>query len=216
MHNLNNITKILGATVLLVGSSAVMAETLTVPATVTIDNTIDFSLVGTLDFGTLRATPGATISQCVALVVPANPASATTAVITGTETAALCSAGAASDGVIQAVGGTITRPVFTVAGLAAFTALDVTVPVAAAALTLNLNPEPAGASVFNLRDFTVYQSSGTAGDVTLTAGVGTITADATGDISFSVGAAILTDVTATSPAYENAAYSGEFDVIVAY
>jgi hypothetical protein len=215
MHNLNNITKILGTTLLLVGSSAALAqETLSVPATATVDNTIDFTLAGTLDFGTLRAQPGQTVAQCVALVVPANPGDATSAAITGTETAALCSGGAATDGVIQSVGGTIAVPVFTVAGLAAFTTLDVTVPLTAAAVTLALNPAPAGAGEFKLRDFTVYQSSGTPADVALSAGVGAIVAGGTGEIIFSVGATIITDVTATTPAYQNASYDGTFDVIV--
>lgn len=216
MHKLNNITKILGATVLLVGSSLATAETLTVPTTVAVDNTIDFSLTGTLDFGIIRATPGQTVSECVALVVPANPATAVSNSILGTETAALCSAGAAADGVIQNVGGTITRPEFTVAGLAAFTTLTVTVPVTSDAIALTLNPAPAGASILNLRDFGVYQSSGTAGDIALTTGSGTITANATGDIVFNVGATMATDVVATSPAYENTTYSGEFDVEVAF
>jgi hypothetical protein len=216
MHNLNNITKIMGATILLVGSSAALAETLNIPATATVDNTIDFTVAGTLDFGILRAQPGATVNTCKALVVPANPADPTDDVITGTETAALCSAGDATDAVIQSVGGTITRPVFTVAGLAAFTTLEVTVPLLGDDVTLALNPAPTGASEFKLRDFTVYQSSGTATDVNLTSGVGDIVANATGDIEFSVGVTIITDVASASPAYENAAYEGDFDIIVDY
>jgi hypothetical protein len=215
MHNLNNITKILGTTLLLLGSSAALAqETLSVPATATVDNTIDFTFAGTLDFGTLRAVAGAVINECQVLVVPANPASATSAAIVGgSETAGLCLS-LAADAVIESVGGTIAVPVFTVAGLAPFTTLDVTVPLTAADVTLALNPAPAGAAVFNLRDFTVYQSSGTAANITLTTGVGSITANGTGDIIFSVGATISTDEAASSLAYQNAPYEGSFDVTV--
>jgi hypothetical protein len=215
MHNLNNITKIMGATILLVGSSAALAETLSVPATATVDNTIDFTVAGTMDFGTLRAKPGATANQCKSIVVPANPADPTTNSIVGVETNLICGNDAA-DAVLQSVGGVISRPVFTVAGLAPFTTLEVTLPVALADVTLALNPAPANASVFKLRDFTAFQSSGTAADVAITGGKGDIASNATGDIVFSVGVTIFTDVSTGSLAYENAAYEGDFDVIVDY
>lgn len=211
MYQLNNITKILGATVLLVGSSAALAETVTVPATVTVDNTIDFALVGTMDFGIVRATVDPTSTECVGLTLPADPTAATTAVL-GTAAATACTAGA-GDAVIQSVGGTLARPAFTVGGLPAFTSLVLTVPSGTSDLTLAI--PPAGAPVLQLIDFTAHDT-GADSAVALTSGVGAVVADAAGDIAFSVGATLITDPGTPTLTYQNVAYTGSYDVTVAY
>jgi hypothetical protein len=201
--------------VLLIGAAGLaQAETVTVPATATVDNTIDFTFTGSLDFGTIRATAdNSAVTTCVGLTIPANPASATTATL-GTAGAAACTSGAGTS-VLQSVGGTIARPAFAVAGLAPFTGLKVTVPTTAVNMTLT--PAPATGSIFQLLDFTVYQTTGTPASVTLTSGVGNIAANATGNIGFSVGASLITDPASTATlAYENSAYTASFDVLVAY
>lgn len=211
MHNLNKITKILGASLVLLASNAALGETLSVPTTVAVDNTIDFTLAGTLDFGIIRATGNNDGTNCAGIVVSANPAVANTTTLGGTA-ASNCSTG--NDAVMQSVGGVIARPVFTVAGLAGFTALDLTLPVTPTALTLT-GGAPAGAPAFRLYDITAYQTTGTAAFV---ANGGTVTANATGDITFNVGATIVTDSEAYTGtfSYENSTYEGTFDVTVEY
>ncbi|NVK54238.1 MAG: hypothetical protein HWE26_01375 [Alteromonadaceae bacterium] len=197
---------VLGAALIATMAGSVSAETLTVPVAVTVDNTIDFTLTGTLDFGTIRATAdGSAAVNCVGLTMPANPASPLNATL-GTAGALACTADGTA--VIQNVGGTPTRPEFAVAGLAPFTALTLTLPSTA---DLALNPAPAGAPILQLIDFTAYQSSGTPGAATTT-----VTADGTGNIAFTVGATMITDPGTPTLAYENTAYAGEFDVTVSY
>ena len=209
MKKLNTKLSLLGAALLATTAGVAHAETVTVPITVSIDNTIAFTQTGTLDFGIVRATAdNAAATTCVGLTMPANPASPLNATL-GTSAGTACTTGA-GNAVLQNVGGTPTRPEFSVTGLAPFTALTLTLP--SSPVTLALNPAPAGASVLELHDFTGYQTSGTPGAVTTT-----VTADTSGDIVFNVGATMITDPTATATlAYENTAYEGEFDVTVSY
>ncbi|MBT1065216.1 hypothetical protein KJY73_16620 [Bowmanella sp. Y26] len=213
MSKLSKIAKGLSAAMLLSAVGAVQAETVSVPATVSVDNTIGFALTGTLDFGTVRATPDSTSDECSGIVMPANPASSISAYAPGAGAPCITGAG---DSEIQSVGGTPTRPQFDITGVAAFATLNVNVPSAAVNLTTTA---PAGSPGFQLIDFTAYKSSGTPGAISLTAGAGTISVDGTGAATFTVGATLITDPTAytlTTATYENAAYNGSFDVSVTY
>lgn len=206
MTKLHAIAKGLGATLLLASASTAFAETVNVPATLTVDNTIDFTTTGTLDFGTVRATPDNSAAvNCVGLTMPANPALALNSTL-GTAGAAACTA--TGTAVLQAVGGTPTRPEFSIAGVAAFTTLTLTLPT-----TVDLTTTaPAGSPIFRLVDFTAYRTSGTPAAVTTTVQV-----DGSGNATFNVGATLLTDPgMPTTSAYENAAYTGNFDVQVAF
>lgn len=200
----------LSAAMLCMCSSVALAETVTVPATVTVNNAIDFSFTGTLDFGEVRATASTNAAECVGLVLSPTSLTLTAAALT---TTASCSA--AGDAVIQAVGGTVARPVFTIAGVAPFTPLDLTLPNADIAMVgvgvPGTTPE------FILRAFTVQKTSAPAAAVPLTAGAGTITTDAGGGAVFTVGANLVTDNSAPSTGtYEDVAYVADFDVTVAY
>jgi hypothetical protein len=219
MHNLNKITKILGATLVLVTSNAAMAEDLTITTSAVVDNTIDFTVIGTLDFGTLRATASATVNECAVLVLPADAtASITSALIAGSEANTLCNGEPVnSNSVVQSVGGTIVRPEFTVAGLAEFTTLEITVPIAGDDIYLSQGGDPAAASVLEMVDFTIYQTNATPAELTVDASGNTnITSDGTGAINFTLGATLVTDVKASSLAYVNQPYSGSFDVSIDY
>jgi hypothetical protein len=203
-----NLAKSLGAASLLMGSSLALAENVTVPATVTVNNAINFTFTGSLDFGQVRAAASATAAQCVGLQIAAGAGAAavTTAVTTAAYNAACTTKTGAS---LQAVGGTPARPVFTLAGVAPFTTLQLTLPSAAVPLTAATGPNTAQ---FQLIDFTGYKTSGTAGAVTTT-----IATDATGGAVFNVGATLLTDPTGpTTNTYQDLAYSGTFVVTVTY
>lgn len=220
MHNLNKITKILGASLVLAASNAAMAEDVNVPVNAVIDNTIDFTVLGTLDFGTLRATPSTVVNECAVLVLPADSADPiSSALVAVSEANDLC-AGGLVNAVVQNVGGVIVRPEFTVTGLAQFTTLNLFVPARGAGddIYLSQGGDPAAASVLEVVDFTIQQTNATPGPIAITkaTGAGLITADATGDITFTLGATLVTDGRASSLDYVNQPYTGAFDVEVTY
>ncbi|HEY7885069.1 MAG TPA: DUF4402 domain-containing protein [Cellvibrionaceae bacterium] len=206
MIKFNKLSKGVGAALLLVGASAALAETVTVPATVSVNNAIDFTFTGTLDFGEIRATASPTVDECAVLALPANPASPLGASADPTQ---LCADGAGV-AVIQSVGGTPARPVFTVAGVAPFSNLSLTLPAAPITLSAALPP---GSATFTVGEFTAYRTSGTPGVITTV-----IQANGTGDATFTVGAEIATHVAAiVDPLYEDGIpYTGSFDVTVEY
>jgi hypothetical protein len=180
------LAKSLSAAMLLMGSNMALAENVTVPATVTVNNAINFTLAGALDFGQVRASANATIGTCSGLTIAASASAAAATTATGTAFTTVCSATAGSS--LQAVGGTPSRPVFTVAGVAPFTGLTLTLPIAAVDLTAATGP---GTPQFKLIDFKAFKTSGTPGSVATTAGA--LTTDATGGAVFNVGATLVTE-----------------------
>lgn len=200
----------LSAAMLLMGANAALAETVTVPATVTVNNAIDFAFTGTLDFGEVRASADLTTAECVGLVL-----SPTSLVLTAAAANATASCTSAGTAVIQAVGGTVARPVFTIAGVAPFTTLNLTVPNAD--IPMVGTAVPPGTPRFFLRQFTVQKTSAPAAAITITAGAGSIVTDAGGGATFTVGANLITDNTAPSTiAYQDVAYTSSFNVSVNY
>ncbi len=212
-----NIAKGLSIAILLMGSNMALAETVSVPTTVTVNNAIDFSFTGSLNFGEIRATADATVNLCAGLTLAANPATPISAQVVP----ASCTG--AGDAVMQAVGGTPARPVFTIAGVAPFTNLEVTVPTTPTGvngadgvvdLIAATGPDT---PPFFLEAFTVYRTSGTPAAFTLVAGVGAIQTTGTGGATFTVGATLGTHEGAVvGTTYQDLAYSGSFDVEVAY
>lgn len=199
----------LSAAMLLMGANVALAESVTVPATVTVNNAINFTFTGSLNFGQVRAVADATAAECIGLQIASSAAPAALAAPTGTTamyTAACTSTGTSA---MQAVGGTPARPVFTIAGVAPFTTLQLALPSAAVNLTAATGP---GTAQFQLVDFTGFKTSGTAGPVTTT-----IAVDATGGATFNVGATLITDpTTPTITTYQDLAYTGSFNVAVTY
>lgn len=216
------LTKGLGVALLCVGANVAVAETVNVPATVSVNNAIDFQFTGTLDFGILRATADETLDECAILGMAATPATPTlVAVASGAGT--LCTV-AAGDAVIQSVGGTPTRPEFTVTGVTPFTNLVLTIDPTP--ITLVGAALPGDAATFSVGNFSVYRTSGiTPGAVSLDgSGVGSLASDSAGNAAFRVGAQIathvaaidLTPVTGALNYQDGVAYSGSFDVEVTY
>lgn len=209
MIKLNKLTQAIATVALLVGASSAFAETLTVPASVTVNNAIDFSVAGELNFGEIRAMPSTVATECAVIELPANPASPVASVAEGDST--LC----ASEGtaVIQSVGGTPSRPEFTVAGVAAFTDLDLSIAETAIILVGNL---PSGSADFTVGNFSAYKTSGTPADITLGA-ADNLRAGSDGTVTFTIGAELATDVGGNAGAYEDGIpYVNSFNVTVAY
>lgn len=209
MSKFTKLTKALGTAAILVGASSALAETVTVPASVTVNNAIDFTFTGELNFGEIRAIADGTDLTCASLALPANPASPIANVAIASDT--ICTAGE-GDAVIQSVGGTPSRPEFSVAGVAPFTNLDLTLPTT---ITLAANL-PAGSPSFTVGNFSAYRTSGTPGAIST--GADNLATSSTGTVTFTVGAQLATHVgTITNTAYEDAIpYEGTFDVTVAY
>lgn len=213
MIKLNKLTQAIATAALLVGASAAFAEEVTVPASVTVNNAIDFTFTGELNFGEIRAEAHAADDTCKILEMPANPAGALASVTPAV--GQLCEL---DGGTLASVGGTPSRPEFTIAGVAPFTDLTLTMPDPATPITLvaAVGPDRAG---FTVGNFSAYRTSGTAGNITLdTDGIGEITTTAAGIATFTVGAQIATHVgILTDTSYENdIPYEGEFIVTVEY
>lgn len=208
MSKFTKLTKAFGTAAILVGASSALAETVTVPASVTVNNAIDLTFTGELNFGEVRATADATDEICTGLAMPANPASALVA-----QVPALC-AGGEGDADLLAIGGTPTRPEFTVAGTAPFSTMTLTVPDDAQALTAATGP---GTPQFFLSEFTAYRTGASAETITLDVdGVGTFPTNASGGATFTVGATLGTNLGVSSANYQDLAYTGSFEVEVTY
>src|SRR5690606_20214548 len=117
--------------------------------------------------------------------------------------------------VMQSVGGAPARPVFTIAGVAPFTTMNIQVPDDEIDLLAATGP---GTPQFFLSAFTAYKTNGTPSAITLALGAGTIQTDGAGGATFTVGATLGThlDDTITSTTYQDLAYDGSFDVEVTY
>jgi hypothetical protein len=202
MFNPNKITKILGATFVLVSSNSVLAETVNdATATVTVQNAFTLTEAVALDFGTIRATADDTAAADVATLI-LSPAGVTTGSTVNIAAIAPLSGGAAAS--------------FTVAGAAPFTDLTITFP--GDGLTILTGASlPASAANFTIGTWSALVSGGlNDGDTITTAG--TMQTDSTGAVAMAVGATLTTDDAAASITqnYQDAAYTATYTVIVDY
>lgn len=201
------IVKRLAAAMMVVAAPSLMAETVQVPASVTVNNAIDFTVDGTLNFGEVRATAVSAATTCAGLTMPTT--SLTLAEASGGSFDTTCTTVA---GALQAVGGTPSRPTFTIAGVAPFTTLTLTLPTGVVNLTAATGP---GTPQFRVIDIVARKTSGSAQDISGT----TFMTDADGGATFTVGATLITDptaYTATTAQYQEMTYSGQFEVAVTY
>jgi len=125
---------------------------------------------------------------------------------------------------MQSIGGTPERPVFNVVGLAPFTTLDLNLRdtdtddvTPGAAIEMISGTAPSGSPSFYLYDFTINETVGRLGAGSPGVdGSGTITADAAGAKTFTVGVTITTSDGTETVDYENLDYTATFDVTVNY
>jgi len=205
------------AATLLAMTSAASATTVTVPASATVDNAVDLAFTGALGFGVIRATASATDAQCVGITLSADPS--VTALNTATLGGALevdtaCpNAAGSGTAALTSIDGAISRPEFTITGVPAFQQLNFAQP---SITTLELTGNPSTAQVFELVDFTAFQTNATPA-AAVTFGATALTADVNGEVTFTMGATLATDrAAAGQTAYQDATYSGSFDVTVIY
>lgn len=189
--------------------SAMAQEIASVQASVTVDNSIDFTATGTMSFGTIRAVAdNSAATNCSYLTLSANPANAALLTTPGSATNSACTNAGTS--AMLAIGGTLERPVFTLAGLPGFTTLQLALPTTVD-LTAAVGPT---AAKFTLRDFTAWKTSGVPGAVTTSI----VTGAAGTDTTFVLGASIATDGTTFAGAnyQDNVPYTGTINVTVQY
>ena len=219
MTNFNKTLKLGLVTTLLSVTTAANATTVSVTASATVDNAIEMAVTGALGFGTVRASRSATAGECEGLVLGADPGVTSLTAANASQTAfdALC-AFASVDTLtgtptLNSIDGAISRPEFSITGVPAFQNLQFTAP---SATTLTLTGNPPGAAVFNLLDFTAFQTNASPA-AAVTFGATALTANASGEVTFTMGAVLATDATGSGVTdYQDAVYEGTFDVTVTY
>jgi hypothetical protein len=183
-------------------SSVASAETANFNVGLTVQNAFTLTKDADLDFGTIRALADPAGSVTATYALSPNPAvnPNITAGTPGTANLALLVPGAPGS--------------FSISGVSPFASLAITDPGAA---DISASTAPPGTPVFGVSAFTYYITSGPNANNTYTGtGAGALQADATGAVSFNVGATITTDDAVTTQPYADAAYSGSFVMTVNY
>tara|TARA_R110002167_G_scaffold333039_2_gene540054 strand:- start:946 stop:1566 length:621 start_codon:yes stop_codon:yes gene_type:complete len=206
MFNPNKITKILGATFILVSSNAALAATAPGTVSVTVQNTFNLTETQVLDFGTIRAKNDNTnVANFASLIITPN----------GTATPAISSASVGTVATITSLS-TPTMAIFTVDSAAPFTDLEVTFPPN---FTLTTTGVPANAAVFNILNasWKGYVVGGTDDGTTIVDGE-TMQTDAAGAVVLQVGTSLDTDIlgATTTSGYVDQAYTGTYTMTVDY
>ncbi|MFT2109965.1 DUF4402 domain-containing protein [Marinomonas sp. 2405UD68-3] len=203
MAILNKQKSIVIGSILLAGASSIaVAETVNTTATVTVQNAFNLTEVTPLNLGTLRATADPAGTETATVVIPAD-GSAPTAATSGPPAAlSVLTAG--------------TPATYTVDSAAGFTSLTLTLPGPTTTITVAAAAAPPGTPAFTLGTFTGYITSGPNSGTAYTTATPNLQTDATGTVSFSVGATLTTDATTTTSPYIDGDYTGTFPVIVVY
>jgi len=206
MNNLNKITKVLGATFLLVSATNSYAVQKTSTATVEVKNIITIAENAAINFGSVRASVDQTnVANFASLTLnPVSGALTETAAPTGvTAPAALTSLTAGNVGS------------YTISEAASFTGLNLTFPTAVA--TLIASGFPGTTPSFTVDSWTAAVDGGPndGGDATDNT---ILVTDFDGAVTFSVGAKLNTMKSATSATdkYVDAVYTGDYIVKVEY
>jgi hypothetical protein len=204
MNNLNKITRILGTVLVLATSSSAMADQdATGKATIQVLNTFEFLAVSDLDFGIVRATADDTSAGDVAtLLISGDPTVTSIATDVNLAKLTVLTEGSPAE--------------FTVAGVAAFANLTITLP--SSTITLVASGLPGTAANFKVGTFTAWLTSG--GNTGLYDGASNkLLADNSGNATFNVGATLTTDEAGdliTQGYEDDIPYAGSFDVTIEY
>lgn len=216
MFKKNLIIKTVAISALLTAVGTSVATEVTVNASATVNNAIDLTVAGALNFGTVRATVGSADGDCAGITLPAQPGQPLVAA-SGGDFGTDCTP---ADAVLTAIDNAVERPEFTVAGLSPFTTVTLAAINKDDDAALSVAGAPATVAGFLLRDWTAFQSSGFSPDAIDLTSTDNITADNAGEIVFTVGATLQTATNPTTDGinvdYQDSAYEGEFTVEVTY
>ncbi|PKG37796.1 hypothetical protein [Psychromonas sp. Urea-02u-13] len=193
-QEMRKIIQVFGGTALVATSINLKAETMTPApiATVKVQNAFTLDHPTALDFGTIRAKAVVT-STGADNVVGGDFSTITLASIDGVSTVSAVGATAIMQTLIPGTAG-----IFTIAGVAPFSFLTITLPTAtpAAPLVMTAGSAPPGTAYFLLHSFEATVTSGTKNGSAYTS-PGDLTADTNGDASFTLGAQLSTSDPAT-------------------
>lgn len=211
MNNLNKITKILGATFVLVSANASALETVNGTASATVSNAFTFVENNGIDFGTIRATQE-TVASGTNVATLSLYADASTTVVT-------------SEAAVIGILGTPAVASFSVSGVSPFTNLDVTFPAAVTTLTADSGAPNSSSFTIpaNVDDDGTFDNGGwsiaSGGSLVtvVTGAVATITSDVAGAVDFEVGAELTTVATNIgTDQYIDDTYSATYTITVDY
>jgi hypothetical protein len=201
----NKIMFALLATTTLVSANTFAEESINGTASVTVQNAFDLVETTQLSFGVVTAVKASADPVTTSGSETYNPT------ITMNPDGTTDSAdGDANLGTLNQITAG-TPATFDVSNVASFTAMKITLPTTAVSLKASNGNTAAGE--FSLSTFTLREVGKTA-NVTLTAGVGNITSDENGVISFNVGGQLA--ITGKDKEYTDGIYSGTYAVKVDY
>lgn len=181
-------------------SSVASAETASFNAGVTVQNAFTLTKDADLDFGTIRAQADTVGTNASSMVLSADPNAAQAAPTVGASNTNLAILVPGAPGA------------FSVSGVSPFAALDIAEN--SGNTTISAAAAPPGTANFTVGTFTFYVTSGP--NVGAYAAAGDLQADASGAVSFNVGATLTTDATTPSADYIDGAYAGSFQIEVTY
>ena len=186
MNNLNKITKILGATFVLVASTqAYAAKSVISSADVTVQNIFNVVEVSALTFGTIRANadPSGVVANVASLAINSNGTAAVTA---GANNAAITALVAGAPGS------------YTIDSAAPFTDLTITFPAANIKLVNGTAPPSSAEFTINSASWEALVNSGANTGNAYVAATPNLQTDASGNAAFTVGAALDTESAAVT------------------
>ncbi len=189
---------VIGSILFAGASSLALAETVNTTATVTVQNAFNLLEATPFDLGTIRATADPAGTETATVLVPADGSSPTAATSGAPAAVSILTAGSPAT--------------YTIDSAAGFTSLTLTLP--GAPIAVAAGAAPPGTPAFTLGTFTGYITSGPNSGTAYAAS--NLQTDATGAVSFAVGATLTTDATVTTAPYIDGAYTGTFPVIVVY
>ena len=199
MTKMNKIAAGLAASLLLV-SAAQAQETVSSVATATVQNAFTLDETAAISFGTVRATADPAGTVQASIIIPANP----------TIDPSTPASGVAAAVMQILVPGTPGE--YAVSGVAPFTSLTLTVPTGDINLTGASAPPSAPKLIAD--NWSGYILTGPNANTAYAAS--NLQTDAAGEVTFAVGATLNTDDAASTTAYIDAVYSGNYDIVVEY
>ncbi|CUB02498.1 DUF4402 domain-containing protein [Marinomonas fungiae] len=182
----------------LLSSNALALESLNSDATVIVNNAFTLAETAEMTFGSIRATADTTNTATASLTLPADGS------------AGAVTAGTPADANIVVISAG-TPASFAVTNAAPFTTLTLTLPSSAITLAT-----AGGTAEFTVDTFNAIIRGGQNDGDAYTSGTPNLRTDASGAVSFDVGATLHTDATTPATDYLDGTYTGSYQVQVDY
>ncbi|MGS0692608.1 hypothetical protein [Shewanella sp. 30m-9] len=212
MKNVSLVAKAVGLALVMVASAPVMAaETENATASVTVKNAFEMVVAKPLNFGEITAVVDLAVADGVSASITMSP--------NPTEQATVVN-GAANAATIRSLVPGEPGEV-TVAGVAPYSELSVTLPEAADKTNVVAASAPPGSPKFVLSAITAFITSGDNDGTLYVHDTNKLTADGQGNASFNFGGTLTTDVNVAGTnvvdrQYQDGEFTGTFPITVSY